>query len=138
MLLALRREQGRATALARERDRLESAMAFLGEQPTLLTRASARPVGPAVRVFVAPQRGFALIGSGLPRIESDRIFELWLVPTAGAPQPAGLVRARGANCVYVSNARIDLARTKAIAISVEPESGSSSPTTPPFVAVPLS
>jgi hypothetical protein len=85
-----------------------------------------------VRVFIAPQQGFVFVGSGLPPIQSDRTFQLWLVPPSGAPQPAGLFRGQDSSAVYVSHSNVDLARTAAIAVSVEPQGGSAAPTTKPF------
>lgn len=137
-LSQLRTERSRLASIAFERDRLENAIRFLTEQRTLLTRTATTPTGPSVRVFVAPRQGFVFVGSGLPPIQSDRTFELWLVPPSGAPQPAGLFRGQQSSAVYVSRANVDLSRTAAIAVSVEPAGGSAAPTTQPFVVVPLS
>jgi anti-sigma-K factor RskA len=137
-LSQLRSERSRLASIAFERDRLQSVIQFLTEQRTLVTRSSTAQTGPNVRVFVAPQQGFVFVGSGLPPIQSDRTFQLWLVPPSGAPQPAGLFRGQDSNAVYVSHTNVDLARTAAIAVSVEPQGGSPAPTTKPFVLVPLS
>lgn len=138
MLSQLRHERSRLATLAFERDRLQSVIQFLTEQRTLVTRSSAPQAGPNVRVFVAPAQGFVFVGSGLPSIERDRTFQLWVVPSSGAPRPAGLFRAQDSNAVYVSHTNIDLTRAAAIAVSVEPQGGSPAPTTKPFVLVPLS
>lgn len=137
-LSQLHSERSRLASVAFERDRLQSVIQFLTEQRTLVTRTSPAQTGPNVRVFVAPQQGFVFVGSGLPPIQSDRTFELWLVPPSGAPQPAGLFRGQDSNAVYVSHTNVDLTRTAAIAVSVEPQAGSTAPTTTPFVVVPLS
>jgi anti-sigma-K factor RskA len=134
----LRTERSRLAAIAFERDRLQNAIQFLTEQRTLLTRTATAQTGPTVRVFVAPQQGFVFVGSGLPPIQSDRTFQLWIVPPSGAPQPAGLFRGQQSSAVYVSRTNVDLSRTAAIAVSVEPAGGSTAPTTQPFVVVPLS
>lgn len=138
LLWALRRERDRLASIAFERDRLQSVVQFLSEQRTIVTRTASAQTGPSGRVFVAPQQGFVFVGSRLPQIQAGRTFELWLVPSTGAPQPAGLFRAQGSNAVYVSHINVDLAHTAAIAVSVEPEGGSPAPTTTPFVAIPLS
>jgi anti-sigma-K factor RskA len=138
LLWALHRERNRLASVAFERDRLQSVVQFLSEQRTIVTRTASAQAGSNVRVFVAPQQGFVFVGSRLPRIQAGHAFELWLVPSTGAPQPAGLFRAQGANAVYISHANVDLAHTVAIAVSVEPEGGSPAPTTSPLVAIPLS
>jgi anti-sigma-K factor RskA len=60
---------------------------------------------------------------------------MWFVPKTGAPIPAGLFQsdAQG-NVLHMRNGAVDLSGTKAIAVSVEPAAGSSTPTTVVFAA----
>ncbi|MGH9696577.1 MAG: anti-sigma factor domain-containing protein, partial [Bryobacteraceae bacterium] len=101
-------------------------------------QASAGENAPSGRVFLGPDRRFVFVGSRLPAINAAQTFELWFVPAKGAPRPAGLFRAEDSHAVYVSPVPVDLKNTAALAVSVEPRSGSSAPTTTPFVIVPLS
>ena len=52
------------------------------------------------RVFVNPERGVLLFANNLPRLESGKVFEMWLVPKSGVPRPAGAFRAddAGGDC----------------------------------------
>lgn len=86
------------------------------------------------RVFVSPA-GVVLIAAHLPELAPGRTFELWLLPPAGNPVPAGTFRgetlAGGPAAVYVY--RGGTANTAAVAVTVEPDGGSPLPTTTPFI-----
>jgi hypothetical protein len=84
------------------------------------------------RVFVSPGRGVVFIGASLPRIDSDKTFELWVIPAKGNPLPAGLFKSQAdATAVFVRPGPVNDAA--AIAVTVEPEGGSAQPTTMPFI-----
>ena len=90
-----------------------------------------RPKG---RVFVSPGNGVAFIGAGLPRIDSDKTFEVWVVPAKGNPVPAGVFESQpDATAVFVRPGPVDDAA--AIQVTVEPEGGSPQPTNTPFILV---
>jgi hypothetical protein len=92
------------------------------------------------RVFVS-SRGVVLIAAHLPKLEPNHTFELWVLPAAGNPVPAGTFHgeaisnsagssaASGAVYVYQGST----ANATAIAVTVEPEGGSPQPTTRPFI-----
>jgi hypothetical protein len=80
------------------------------------------------RVFVSPG-GVVLIAGHLPKLESSRVFELWIILATGNPVPAGTFR--GETAVYVYNG--STANAAAVAVTVEPEGGSPQPTTRPFI-----
>jgi anti-sigma-K factor RskA len=89
------------------------------------------------RVFVSP-RGVVLIAAHLPKLETDRTFELWIIPGAGNPISAGTFHGEAipnvptaTSAVYVY--RGQTANAAAIAVTVEPEGGSPQPTTKPFI-----
>jgi anti-sigma-K factor RskA len=89
-------------------------------------------------VFVNPRGGLVVVGSDLPSIAEDRVFQLWLIPAKGAPQPAGLFHADPAGeFVHVSTEPVDTSAVAAVAVTVEPRGGSKAPTTKPFIVVPL-
>jgi hypothetical protein len=86
------------------------------------------------RVFVSPGNGVAFIGANLPRIDSDKTFELWVVPAKGNPVPAGVFQSQpDATAVFVRPGPVDDAA--AIELTVEPEGGSSQPTNTPFILI---
>jgi anti-sigma-K factor RskA len=93
------------------------------------------------RVFVSPG-GVVLIAAHLPKLEPNHTFELWVLPAAGNPVPAGTFHgetisntsdASGAVYVYQGST----ANATAIAVTVEPEGGSPQPTTTPFIVTKL-
>ena len=43
-------------------------------------------------VSVGPNRTATIHVSGLPAIPTDKTYEAWIIPTTGAPKPAGLFR----------------------------------------------
>lgn len=89
------------------------------------------------RVFVSP-RGVVLIAGHLPKLETNRTFEMWIIPAAGKPIPAGTFQGEtastvstGTSAVYVYQGKT--ANAAAIAVTVEPAGGSPQPTTQPFI-----
>jgi hypothetical protein len=86
------------------------------------------------RVFVSPGNGVAFIGANLPRIDSDKTFELWVVPAKGNPVPAGVFQSQSdATAVFVRPGPVDDAA--AIELTVEPEGGSARPTNTAFILI---
>jgi Anti-sigma-K factor rskA len=89
------------------------------------------------RVFVSP-RGVVLIAAHLPKLERNHTFELWVLPAAGNPVPAGTFRGEAISDSAGSSAAVyvyrgSTANATAIAVTVEPEGGSPQPTTTPFI-----
>jgi anti-sigma-K factor RskA len=125
-------------ALRGERDQLRAALEIMGRSETRTVQFGRTEDVPHGRVFVNPRSGLVFVGAQLPQLASDRTFELWLIPRAGAPRPAGLFRPNVAGrSVNVSSIPVDASETKAVAVSVEPREGSSAPTTTPILVVPL-
>lgn len=136
---ALRAMEAQLITLTGERDQLRSAVEILSRPDTRTVEFGRAENVPHGRVLVNPHGGFVFVGSQLPRLASDRTFELWLVPVNGAaPTPAGLFRPNAAgDSVHVSAEPVDASTTKAVAVSVEPRQGSGAPTTKPILVVPL-
>jgi anti-sigma-K factor RskA len=114
-------------------------MTELSQALSILNDPTARDVpfdDPAARgrVVVGPG-GIVLIAGHLPKIRNNQTFELWILPGSGDPTPAGTFRGETISnsssvvCVY----RGSTANAAAVAVSVEPESGSPHPTTTPFI-----
>ena len=84
------------------------------------------------RVLVSPSRGVVLIAAHLPKLERDRIFQMWVIPAQGNPISAGTFLSEADNtAVYVRMGAVTGAA--AIAVTVEPAEGSPQPTTTPFI-----
>ena len=89
------------------------------------------------KVYVNARRGVLLIASGLAPAPSGKTYEFWLIPKAGAPQPAGLFEA-GTNGAALHFRKGPLPENPAaVAVSVEPPGGSAAPTTKPVLVVAL-
>lgn len=124
---------------ATELARVQAALDFFNQPDTrqvMFGKGSAQP--PRGTVLVNPRNGVVLIASNLPWLESGKAFEMWLVPRNGPPKPAGLFKAdAGASALHVAPGPVD-PTTTAVAVSVEPETGSAAPTTEPFIVTPIS
>ena len=98
-------------------------------QRAVLTAAMVKPVPTGRAVYLAQSGALIFQGSNLARLPEGKTYELWLIPTSGAPIPAGLFKpdARGAAAIIHPPLPTGV-EAKAFAITVEPEAGSSAPT----------
>jgi anti-sigma-K factor RskA len=94
--------------------------------------ASAQPQGKAI--YLRSSGTLVFLASNLPAIPPEKAYELWLIPASGAPIPAGLFKpnAHGAAAVVHPPLPIGV-EAKAFAITIEPEAGSSGPTSQPIM-----
>jgi hypothetical protein len=92
-------------------------------------QAPAQPQGKAI--YVRDRSSLIFLASNMPALPPQKAYELWLIPTNGAPIPAGLFKpdARGSATVIEPPLPAGV-EAKAFAITVEPEQGSSTPTMP--------
>jgi anti-sigma-K factor RskA len=74
------------------------------------------------------------IAGNMPKLPPQKAYELWLIPQSGAPIPAGIFKpdARG-NAAVVEPTLPSGVEAKTFAITVEPEAGSSAPTSTPLM-----
>ncbi|HYY70145.1 MAG TPA: anti-sigma factor [Terriglobales bacterium] len=101
-----------------------------------LTPVKSAPVPQGKTVYRASTGTLVFVGSHLPQVASGKAYELWLLPASGAaPVPAGVFKpdANGNATVVLSNVAAGV-RAKGFAITVEPESGSATPTLPIVMA----
>ena len=141
------RESDAALAAAREEIRrtaadlasAQSALQFLNEPETKqVVFGQGQPQPPRGRVLLNPRRGVLLMASNLPPAPLGKIYELWVIPKRGAPQPAGLFQSNlQGSALYLRAGTVDLATTGAIAVTLEPAAGSNAPTTTPIVVAPV-
>ncbi len=74
-----------------QRDRLEQAFALLNQPETRqVTFGQGQPSTPGGNFFLNPRMGVLLIASNLPVLPAGKTYEMWVIPKAGAPRPAGL------------------------------------------------
>ena len=120
------------TTLRRERAQLSDALAILNAPDTIVRVSS------GAKVFVNPTRGVLLLASNLPPAPEGRIYQMWLLPLAGQPIPAGLFQSESAGtAMHLLKRTVDFGRIGAIAVTVEPSAGSAQPTSAPFLVTRL-
>jgi anti-sigma-K factor RskA len=96
-----------------------------------LVAAQAPPQPQGKAIYVRERSSLIFLASNMPALPPQRSYELWLIPTNGAPIPAGMFKpdARGSATV-VEPPLPGGVEAKAFAITIEPEQGSSAPTMP--------
>jgi anti-sigma-K factor RskA len=71
------------------------------------------------------------MASNLNPLPAQKAYELWLIPTQGAPIPAGVFKPDTRGSGMVVNPPLPAGvEAKAFAITIEPEQGSTTPTMP--------
>jgi anti-sigma-K factor RskA len=96
-----------------------------------LVAAKALPQ-PQGKVFYLRNRGsLVLLANNLPALPPQKAYELWLIPTSGAPVPAGVFKPDAHGSASVVNPPLLAgAEAKTFAITVENETGATTPTMP--------
>jgi anti-sigma-K factor RskA len=96
-----------------------------------LVAAQAPPQPQGKAIYVKDRSSLIFLASNLPGLPPQKAYELWLIPTNGAPIPAGVFKpdARGSATVVQPPLPAGV-EAKAFAITVEPEQGSATPTMP--------
>ncbi len=88
-----------------------------------------QPEGKAI--YVRDRSSLIFLASNFQPLPPQKVYELWLIPTNGAPIPAGIFKPDAHGSATVINPPLPKSvEAKAFAITVEPESGSSAPTMP--------
>ena len=91
--------------------------------------APPQPQGKAI--YVRDRSSLVFIASNMPSLPPQKAFELWLIPTQGAPIPAGVFKPNARGAATVVNPPLPPGvEAKAFAITIEPEAGSITPTMP--------
>jgi anti-sigma-K factor RskA len=90
------------------------------------------PPPPAGKAIYSRQRnGLIFVASNLRSLPAQKAYELWLIPTQGAPIPAGVFKPDAHGGAVVINPPLPAGLVaKAFAITIEPEQGSTTPTMP--------
>lgn len=114
-----------------EQDRMMQALSFLN-QPETQQVGFGKDKPARGNIFVNPKRGVLLIASNLPALTPGRIFEMWVIPKGGSPKPGGLFQSSDSGTAFHMLAGSAPLRGDAIAVTIEPEAGSPSPTTTPI------
>ena len=124
--------------LLNQRGELQSVVAAVGNPGTRALEFGGGDNVPHGRVFLPPAGGVVLVGLRLPQLPANRTFQLWIVPSQGAPRSAGVFRSNtSGEAIYSSQVSRNGLTPAAVAVSVEPQGGSPAPTTKPFIVVPV-
>jgi anti-sigma-K factor RskA len=123
-----------AAKSARELEELRRIAApILEPEAQRVTLVSAKtPPQPQGKAFYLRSRSsLVFLANNMPALPPQKAYELWLIPTSGAPIPAGVFKpdARG-NASVVNPPLPAGTEAKAFAITVENEAGASTPTMP--------
>jgi len=122
-----------------ERDQMQQALSFLNQPETRQVGfGKGQTAPPRGNVFVNPRAGVLLIASNLPDLKAGTIYEMWVIPKSGAPRPAGLFQSMSGSALHILPGPVDLTGLGAVAVTVEPQSGSPAPTSTPIIVAPVS
>jgi anti-sigma-K factor RskA len=96
-----------------------------------LVAAQSPPQPQGKAIYVRDRSSLIFLASNMPALPPQKAYELWLIPTNGAPIPAGVFKPDGRGSATVVEPRLPArVEAKTFAITVEPEQGSSTPTMP--------
>ncbi len=96
-----------------------------------LVAAKTPPQPQGKAIYVRHRSSLIFLASNFQALPAQKVYELWLIPTNGAPIPAGIFKPDAHGSATVINPPLPTGvEAKAFAITVEPESGSSVPTMP--------
>ena len=99
---------------------------------TLVMGKSPQPQGKAI--YLRSRSSLIFFASNMPALPPQRAYELWLIPTSGAPIPAGVFKPDAHGSATVINPPLPAGvEAKTFAITVEPETGSAAPTSSPIM-----
>lgn len=96
-----------------------------------LVAAKTAPQPQGKAIYVRDRSSLIFIASNMPVAPTEKAYELWLIPTSGAPIPAGVFKPDAHGSATVVNPPLPAGiEAKAFAITIEPEAGSTAPTAP--------
>lgn len=96
-----------------------------------LTSVKAHPQPQGKAIYLRDRASLIFLASNLRKLPPQKAYELWLVPTSGAPIPAGVFKPDAHGSATVINPPLPAGvEAKAFAMTIEPEQGSSTPTMP--------
>jgi|HubBroStandDraft_6_1064221.scaffolds.fasta_scaffold08778_2 hypothetical protein len=102
-----------------------------GAQRVLLTAGKTPPAPSARAVYLASRGALVLQASNMQPLPGNKTYELWVIPTSGAPVPAGLFRPDSTGSASVVLPAIPRGvQAKAFGITIENAGGSNTPTAP--------
>lgn len=99
-----------------------------------LVAANAPPQPQGKAIYLRRRSSLIFLANNMPALPPQKAYELWLIPTSGAPIPAGVFKPDAHGSATVVNPPLpSQVVAKAFAITVEPEAGSLAPTSTPIM-----
>jgi anti-sigma-K factor RskA len=96
-----------------------------------LVAAKTPPQPQGKAIYLKDRSSLIFLANNLPVLPAQKAYELWLIPKTGDPIPAGVFKPDAHGSATVLNPPLPAGvEAKAFAITVESESGSSTPTMP--------
>ncbi len=123
-----------------DHDRVQQALAILDEPDARQVAFGKSPSDPQGNVFIQARRGVLLVGTNLPQLPAGKTYEMWMIPKGPSPvaQPAGLFHSDASgSAMHLAAGPVDTTTLGTVAVTVEPEAGSSTPTTAPIIVAAL-
>lgn len=102
-------------------------------QHVTLVSGGAHPVPQIKVIYIVRTQRMLLVGSNLPALPPNKTYQLWILPPHGAPMPAATFKPnRHGNTMTMPPHPLPTAgiEAKGFAVTVEPDGGSSTPTSP--------
>jgi hypothetical protein len=130
-IAALQSEAGQQQAELQRAREVVSTLTATDAMRVTLVAAKTPPQPQGKAIYVRDRSSLIFLASNLEALPAQKAYELWLIPTTGAPIPAGVFKPDAHGSATVINPPLPAGvQAKAFAITVEPESGSSAPTLP--------
>jgi anti-sigma-K factor RskA len=118
------------TQLERARE-VVSTLTSTNAMRVTLVAAQTPPQPQGRAIYVRDRSSLVFIANNMPALPPQKAYELWLIPTSGAPVPAGVFKPDAHGSATVVQPPLPAGvEAKAFAITVEPEQGSATPTMP--------
>jgi anti-sigma-K factor RskA len=110
--------------LQRAQEVVETLTASETQQVTLVA-AKTTPQPQGKTFYLRSKGSLIFLANNLPQLPPEKIYELWLIPKAGAPIAAGLFKPDGRGSASVVNPPLPHGvEAKTFAVTLEPDSGS--------------
>jgi anti-sigma-K factor RskA len=128
---ALQNESAQQLAELQRAREVVSTLTATDAMRVTLVAAKTPPQPQGKAIYVRDRSSLIFLASNFQALPAQKAYELWLIPTNGAPIPAGIFKPDAHGSATVINPPLPKGvEAKAFAITVEAESGSSVPTMP--------
>ncbi len=129
----LRKERRAAELLIQDREQIEKLVSVLAAPDTVTVKLAGvgDTAGASGVVRYNGKTGIVVYSADLPALPADKSYQLWLVPTKGAPISAGVLGANGRAMGKPWTAEVPAnTEAKAFAVTIEVAGGAPQPTGP--------